>query len=393
LSTGVVGVVASGNRFHHLFFLLWFLAAWGERPAYLGPMAHRWCTAISKGAAVLKQREPPTEPLAPLQYRAHVRIRIQKFLRFPLEREPAPYSLRSIEEMFSETGPCCDQTFGDDFYHDSGPIHDNLLRDLLPMTVEVGFRLSAPGSTKQLPLSGHTSHHDLVFKGLLSSWDGEIVADAVCMWTAGCDFRPVGSCARYLVARVERTKPFSPRLRRASVRAIKLIRRRITRWVSGLEIFRWLNRLGIDGDDVMDKREWAELLVEAIRSPTGVGNLSFHHWRFLDKLTLEYGFDYELSTDFALRGAEVTKLLEEVEDWERLEIWMTIAWQHVGWSTTTKDTERVTLKLLLRWPSALPRFEDIRWQTLPRCDPILRSVCNKARAEQSTSMEMESVPR
>ena len=250
---------------------------------------------------------------------------------------------------------------------------------LLSTAVEIGFRSVAPGHTQQFPLLDHTSSHSRVFQRLFFSWRDEVVADAVCMWISGRRLRPIGSYARYLAARVERGVPFSPRLRRASICAIE----RISSFelsTSELDVVRLLNCLEVTADDTADKREWMTLLIHTIRSPAGVENLSSHYWHLLYKLVLEENFRHPLLEDFVSRGAEVTESLERVEDWEKLEIWMAIAWRTRQRRTPMEDVERVTLKLLLRRPSVLPRFEDIR-------DSKLQRICDWARAEQSRSME------
>ena len=85
--------------------------------------------------------------------------------------------------------------------------------------------------------------------------------------------------------------------------------------VSGLETVRLLNGLDVDADDVEEKNNWVNLLVGVLRSPMGFENLSSHYWRLLDRLastTLVVG-------NFSSRDMEVMKLLEEAEDWAKLE--------------------------------------------------------------------------
>jgi len=92
---------------------------------------------------------------------------------------------------------------------------------------------------------------------------------------------------------------------------------------------------------------------------------------------------------FGLRDAEVMRSLEEAEDWGRLEVWMMVIWQSLPppsmvSSSSVGEIEQVTLKLLLRRLSALPRFEDL-CQTatfLAGYKIKLRRICDQAQAEQ-----------
>ena len=143
-----------------------------------------------------------------------------------------------------------------------------------------------------------------MFETAFSSDDDEVIADAVCTWIADSDRTLAGSLARYFAKRVERTTPFSPRLRQMGMHVI------CRTWssglaVSGLETVRLLNGLIVDVDDVEEKYNWVNLLVGVIRSPMGFENLSSHCWRLLDKLastTLVVG-------NFSLRDMEVMRSL------------------------------------------------------------------------------------
>ena len=216
------------------------------------------------------------------------------------------------------------------------------------------------------------------------------------LWIAGGDNTPPGSCARHLAKRINSAEPFSPRLRQAGVRAIERI------WskefeAAGLESVRWLNRLNIDVDDMVEKTSLARLLVGAIRSPTGHESLSSHYWDLLDKLIVASKFSLYL----APRDTEVMRLLEGAEEWEKLGIWMVVVWSFLPLSAIPKSEsmggiEEVTRKSHLR-PSTLQALEDLcEAGSLSRQDSAfrelkdkLRRMCNQARTEQ---MPPESLP-
>jgi len=72
--------------------------------------------------------------------------------------------------------------------------------------------------------------------------------------------------------------------------------------------------------------------------------------------------------------------LEEAGDLENLEGWMVVMWRGNP-TTSIEDIERVTLKLLLHHPSALPRFEDLCNTNKVWDKKLLQRICDKARAE------------
>ena len=119
----------------------------------------------------------------------------------------------------------------------------------------------------------------------------------------------------------------------------------------------------MNADDVVDGESWARVLVEAMRSPTGLESLSSHYWHLLDKLVASKHFLNLLSRD-----AEVMRSLEKAEDWEKLEVWMVAMWSGLPGSESMEGIEEVTLKLLSRRPSAFSRFEDL-------CNTLTCSIC------------------
>ena len=174
------------------------------------------------------------------------------------------------DERFTEVGPSCDLSPYD-------------YVDLLFKTLKIGFRLAWPGRGLSVIRLDHTSHHGPVFNVAFSSDDDEVIADAVCAWVTDIYRTPAGSLARHFADRVERTTPFSPRLRQMGIHAIRRI------WsnelsVAAFETVRLLNRLEADAGEVEEKANWAKLLVGVIRSPLGFESLSSHNWRSLGKL-------------------------------------------------------------------------------------------------------------
>ena len=86
-----------------------------------------------------------------------------------------------------------------------------------------------------------------------------------------------------------------------------------------------------------------------------------------------------LHMDTGPRGVEVIRLLEEVEDREKLGTWMAATWQPLIWLGSVEAIEQATLKLLLRRPSALLGFEDLCETGLLGMDQRaeLRRICDR----------------
>lgn len=348
-----MNIIARGTCPQHLGILLEFLAAWEKRPMCLTPMAYQWCSAISKAARGLRPSEIPTSQ------QDSVRLR-------PQDLDTGKFAdllSTTAEAGFSRVGPGCNPTRSDTaLHHTHGHRQYLTLNDyvkLLSIVLDIGFRLDASSRDWSTLHLSHTPHHEWMFEVAFSSNDDAFIADAVSVWIASDGRTLPGSCVRYLAKRVEKTKPFSPTLRQTSIRTIERI------WhdelkASGPETVLLLNRLTVNADDIVDGYSWAGLLVDTIRSPTGLKNLSFHYWRLLDKMLV----DGRVNVYLVSRDVEVMTSLEESEDWGKLVIWMVVVWSFLPGSNalaseSMEDIERATLMLLLQRPSALPRFEDL----------------------------------
>ena len=189
---------------------------------------------------------------------------------------------------------------------------------LLSITLNIGFRLVAPGHNQPTPGLDHTCHHGWMFGTAFSSGDDEIIADVMCAWIAS-GYGPLpDSCMRDFTKRMD--TPFPPRLRRMSILAIECIRR---------------GELDASGLDVV---------------------------RLLDKLASGETFG--------------------VGFWEKLEGWMACEWRPELRPEPTEVVRRVTLKMLSQRPSAIQRFEGISDTLRVGRKAELRRLCDQARTEQ-----------
>jgi len=369
LSEGVTEVIASGNCVQHLEYLFRFLATWEQRPSYLAPMAYQWCSAFSEMITGPGQDGTYTRQAHP---------------SWPLLSQWIGGALRGFEIGFAKVGPGCDPAHRTRRRQIERDPDSHSHTDLLFTALEVGFRIARLGHDWSAIRLDHSPHHTRVFEVAFSSDHDEVIADAAYAWVAGSGRAPAGSLARYFAKRVERTTPFSPRLRRVGIRAIGLVQPSEPD-VSAPEIVRLLNRLEADVDDVVKKEGWVNLLVGTIRLPMGFESLSSCDWRLLGKLTSTTGLlGYHLPRDM-----EVMRSLEEVEDWEKLEVWMVVMWmlRPVPAVETVQGIGKATIKLFSRQPSVLQRFENL-WErdAIPTQYKVeLRGIWNQARAEQLPS--------
>jgi len=370
LSTRVTNFIVNGDGLECLEFLLGFLLAWEKRPRCLTPMTYWWCSAFFE----------PAESGAPFQ------TQLQYMFTGSINRKFLPSQNATFEQVFNRVGHICDPIrLGDTSHHTREPprkwVNFGYPRSLFLMILEVGFRLAVPEPALCLY---HAPHRDLVFKRTFSSDDDEAIADGVCAWIADSDHEPAGLCLHYLAERVERARPFSPRLRRMCISLIEHMGIHMS-WVPEAETICLLNYIKVGVDDIEHEDWWAFFLVDVICSPAGFEGLSIHYWHLMDRLPPTSGFPI-------ISAMELVRLLEEAEDWEKLEAWMAFTWRACCyWEQLEEPTllehlehlKQVTFKHLLRRPSALPRFEAIPMKE-PQADQYtaLEDICTQIRAKQ-----------
>ena len=300
-----------------------------------------------------------------------------------------------LEQRFSFVGPGCDPVRTGESFHHTRKRSQALIGFhpwiLLFVALGVGFRLVIPSRDQPTLRLDHTPHHNLVFKSTFSNDDDEVVADGVCAWIADSDHMPADSCVHYFTKRLEKDTPFSPRLRRMMIRLIERMWYS-NLWVSELMAIRLLNRLDVGADDMEDKHEWAKLLADVLDSSAGLEGLSIHYWHLLEGLPPVYTTPVASTMKFA--GS-----LVDAEDWEKLEVLMTIAWQTLEHRSGERTKvlgylKQETLEHLLRRPSAIPRFEGLSesGNLLPVLCSILKSICAQARA-QAERLPLEPPPQ
>ena len=386
-----MNTIANENCFGYLEYFLEFLAAWEKRHAGLTPVAYLWCSAMSEAAGRLGQREIPISQPGSLssqqeiQLPFHTQQHLRAIFRQPQYTLPQDSAFQAIGKEFSNVGPSFDPT------HYSGTSHHifrsqlgttDLALYLLPVTLEIAFRLVVPGQDQPDLHLPDAFHYDWVFETAFSSEDDEIIADVICAWIA--DNHPASSCVHHFAKRVRIDQPFSQRLRQLSIHAIEHTWHRELE-VSVSETVSLLNHLKVDVDEMGNEWEWTRLFVAVISLPTGPESLSSHYWHLMGK-----------PQSITMRGccnmdppsfSAVTKSLEKAEDWEKLENWMMVTWWF-GQNADAEfmaDIEQVTHRLLSQQPSALLRFEELSGELWGDDQKVkLQQFCNQMQTEQTS---------
>ena len=376
--------IADGTCIHHLNFLLEFLAAWEKRPECLTQMVRQWCSTISEAVGRLRSGESQIEPPYYLGLCAanNIRLRPQDMGTDPTHSSLAT-SLFSAVRFDRDSG-------GSDPTHSQvrHSLPQDLYKYLLSIILEVGFRLAGISARYEGVDPNDTPYHNRIFEAAFSSNDDEVVADAVRMWITSSGPTPLGSFARRFAKRLERDKPLSEGLRQLVVHVVEHIWN-IRPWESGPETVRLLNCLDADMDDLeVDDR--VSQLTHVMCGPGGL-ELSPRYWRLLDRVVEEKTYLTLERSDW-----DIMRALREVEDWEKLEVWMSFMWKLLRWCSTPKlmeDIRQVTLELLSQRPSALQKFENMcrdessGGEAESGYNPkrVLQDICKRARAENLPS--------
>jgi len=390
-------IITNENYPGYLEYFLEFLATWEKRPAEFTQVAYKWCSAISEVAGRLGQGETPiSQPDSPpfqgqqqeQQEELHFQRHYRYIFREPQSIFPQQYAqgsvFHTIERGFSKVGPRYDPIHLGDISHHifRSQLGTDLALYLLPMTLEIAFRLVVPGHNQPDLHLPYMSHDDWVFETAFSSKNEEIIADVICAWIA--DNPPASSCVHYLTKHVGIDQPFSKRLQQLSIHAIEHIWHRELE-VSVSETVSLLNHLKVDEDEMGNEEEWARLFVGVISLPTGPEMLSSHYWHLLGKpqsLMMRECWKMDPAS-----FSEVTRSLERAEDWEKLETWMVVAWWFAEQADAefVTDIEQVTYRLLSQQPLALLRFEDLSGKLWEEDQKVkLQQICNQVRTEQTT---------
>ena len=257
-------------------------------------------------------------------------------------------------------------------------------KNLLFLSLEIGFRHLGPQDDRIEAELAHTEHHQRMVDIVFESGDDEVIGDLLHAWTSRSDsHKPPPSlvmCAKYLTG----LRPSSQRLRRLIIRATGLIGYQGFDQVGAEAFFELLNHLQARIEDMDDKEDWATLLLGVIRSSEGIRRLSHPYWELLVELSISES----RWPDGVVWSPDIMISLEGDLEWDKLECWMGVVW--MAWppetgSVTEKGVRYMTLSLFRRWPGAVRKLE--RWmerwserhgRVVPK---TFQRICEKARPE------------
>jgi len=229
-------------------------------------------------------------------------------------------------------------------------------KDLLLLSLKIGFRHLDPKDHWVEAKLAHTNHHQQMTNIIFESEDDETIADLLHVWTSySRSHGPptwLGICARYLI----NLQPSSLRLRRLVIRTIMSIGYQGFEQVGVERFVRLLNHLHISIEDLDHKGDWVKLLLDTAQSSEGAQHLPCPYWESLVELVVSYPWLLEGGNNY---HPHIMGSLEGSEQWDKLECWVGIVW--MVWppgcgKTTKEDLQHITLFLANKWPGAIQKL-------------------------------------
>ena len=372
-----MSAIADGTCIPHLNLLLEFLAAWEKRPECLTRMVCQWCSTISEAVGRLRPDETQIEPPFRLGYCARLNQRLRpQYMETNWISRLANILFSAVRSNRNSGGS--DPTHNQVRYS----LPQDLYEYILPIILEVGFRLARIDTRFGSLHPNDTPHHKRIFNTAFSNNDDEVVADAVRMWITSTGRTSLGSFARHFAKRLEGDRPLSEGLRQLIIDVVQRIWDN-TPWESGPETVRLLNCLDADLDG-LDEDVRVCGLTHVMCDPGGL-ELSPRYWRLLDRVV-----DGKTNLRFEPSDWDITRALREVRDWEKLEVWTPYMWKLLRWCSMPElmeDLRQVTLELLSQRPSTLQKLENIcrEEESNNSSKRVLQDICKQARAENPPS--------
>jgi len=262
-------------------------------------------------------------------------------------------------------------------------------KDLLLLSLEIGFRHLDPKNPWLKPGLTHTEHHQGLANIIFESGDGEAIADLLYAWTSLNSlnpYTPLNICASHLIS-LHYLYPFSSRLQQLIIHAITLIGYQEFEQV-GMEGFvGLLNDLQVCVEDAGGNGELTNLLLDTIQSSEGVQHLSTSYWELLVELVVFWSWALEGNTYTFTYHSSTMASLEEAEEWDKLECWMGVVW--ILWppeegKTTEEELGHTTLSLFHQQPGTIQKLEQWMeqwadgWRQIPES---FQQICKQAHNE------------
>ena len=233
---------------------------------------------------------------------------------------------------------------------------DSRVRELLFLSLEIGFRhLDFRDRDEDVELA-HTAHHQRMVDVVFKYGSGETIADLLHAWTSseqyGDPYTSLHTCASHLIG-LQRLRPFSPRLRHLIISSIGLIGFQKFGQVGTEKTFELLDYLRIRVEDVDSHKGWAEFLLNVIRSPEGIHRLPYPYWELMVELILQGGV---WLCEYYSNYSHIMESLEGAGGWDRLECWIGFVW-HLWGPNQAANLESATLSLLRQQSGGVRKLE------------------------------------
>ena len=254
---------------------------------------------------------------------------------------------------------------------------------LLLTCLEIGFRHLDPRGQDTVPALVHTEHHLAMVDIVFESQNSDAIADFLCSWTINRSLRTAPDAFPEGLVCLHNLVPFSSRLRRLVILSVELVGYEGFEGVGVERFAEFLDHLHVAVEDMDDRRDWAKLLLDTIKSFEGTRLLSRWYWELLVELAILRAMWLRYTTTY---NPQITTSLIEAQEWNKLECWIGTVW--ILWppeadGITEEDLGCSTLLLFRQRPGAFQKLE--RW--MERCSQIndeiipesFQRICKQAR--------------
>ena len=233
-------------------------------------------------------------------------------------------------------------------------------KNLLLLSLELGFRQINPREGEIKAKLIHTEHHQKMANIVFSSRDGEAIADLLCAWTSRSSsytrYPQLKICAEYLID-LHYLHPFSSRLRLYIIYVIELIGYQGFEQVRVEGLIGLLNDLQVCTKDMHSSFRWVGLLLDIIQSSENIQHLSLSYWEMLAGFVVYWSNWLEDN----IYNPQIMISLQDANEWDKLKCWISVVWMvwpPEGGQTTEEDLGNVMLSLLHQQPGTLQKLKE-----------------------------------
>lgn len=283
-----------------------------------------------------------SEAIVPALCTFNPRLHLLQYILHDLTKlETRPWRL--TEMAYGWCSVICENTQGAGYH-----------RNLLLLSLEIGFRHLHPHrSTLPVKLT-HTIHHRHLVDIVFESRNGDLIADVLHAWTLRTytdePLWLLDMCVRHLID-LHHLVPFSSKLRQLVIRSVALIGYRGFEQMGVERFIELLDHLHVGIEDIGEWTRWGRLLLDIVQSTEGIQHLSHQSWGLLVEPRI---LGQLRGGDDITYDPQITTYLEGAKEWEKLECWMGVIW--MLWPPETErskeNLERAMVSLFRQRPGA-----------------------------------------